>query len=947
MLVGRNRELEHIEELLTAVKAGRGAVAMVEGPAGIGKTALLEAAGSRATESRFLILRATGGRLEQDFPFGVVRQLFALVVGGGRVGEVLEDAASLAAGPLGLVDGSVAPAVGWGDPASAAMHGLYWLTVNLAERAPLLLVLDDAQWADAMSLRFALYLARRVPELSVLVLVAARRGDEHEEAGIIAQLALLSELVRLELAPLSESEVARLVEQRGLRGAEREFVMACHQASGGNPFLLGELVAALAGEGARGSAADAARVAGFAPQSIVRWMLARLRAHGEEVAQLAFAFAVLGAGATLLDAGTLAGLQPRVAALAADALIGANILTAERPYRFVHPVIEAGVYEALAPARRAYAHSRAARLLAEGGAPLPRVAAHLMVAEPARDSWALDVLRSAARAASASGAPGSAVSYLERALRESPPSALCAELLLELAEARLQAGLPGAVGCIREALDLYDDPRRRAEISLTLGRALFSQGEFPAAREAIRDGLVDLAAEDEDLLLEPWAWFVGNAGEWGLPEVAAARLRVLLDRRAPGQTRTERLLLAYLAYVSGTTGERSRAEVSGLIHRALADGALLEDSETDLAPFGAACETLLCVGEPQAAIEQLDIAIATSQRRGSSLAFGWFSSLRGMAHYMQGHLIDSLADLGAADGEYSDEFALWLPATRGYLALCLIERDDLAGAAAALALPGGEERWAAQPSFVSYLYALGRLNTAKGMRKDGLEIMLRCEQRVREMRAPNPAADLPWRAEAALLAAQLGEPERARELLEENVTRARAFGAPHALGVALRASGVIKAGNEGLRLLVEAVSVLDGSRVDLELGRTLTEPGAALRRAGRRRDAREPLRRGLDLADDCGSVALAARAREELIAAGARPRRARVRGMDALTASELRVARLAAGGMTNREIAQALFVTIRTVTTHLGHAYQKLDIGGREELSQALDIEASSPPLVS
>ena len=185
----------------------------------------------------------------------------------------------------------------------------------------------------------------------------------------------------------------------------------------------------------------------------------------------------------------------------------------------------------------------------------------------------------------------------------------------------------------------------------------------------------------------------------------------------------------------------------------------------------------------------------------------------------------------------------------------------------------------------------------------------------------------------------MGAEDRAEELVAEDVGLARAVGAPHALGIALRAAGLIAGGNRGLERLAEAATVLERSGVDLELARTLTDQGAALRRAGRRRDARAPLRRALDLAMRCGAIALARRAREELVAAGAKPRRERISGVAALTASELRVAQMAAQGLTNRQIAQALFITMRTVSAHLGHVYSKLDISDRAQLPAVLSVE--------
>jgi DNA-binding CsgD family transcriptional regulator len=219
----------------------------------------------------------------------------------------------------------------------------------------------------------------------------------------------------------------------------------------------------------------------------------------------------------------------------------------------------------------------------------------------------------------------------------------------------------------------------------------------------------------------------------------------------------------------------------------------------------------------------------------------------------------------------------------------------------ALALPGDEqERCRAQPSVASYLYALGRLRATRGQLREGLDTLLECGHAARAWNVPNPALNHSWQSEAALLAARLGERDHAAELTAKDCRLAQAFGAPHALGVALRAAALIEGGKRGLEQLTEAVAVLDGSGINLELARTLTEHGAALRRAG------------------------------------GRPRRERLAGAEALTASELRVAQLAAQGLTNRQIAQALFVSIKTVSTHLGHVYAKLDVTDRARLAAAL-----------
>ena len=199
----------------------------------------------------------------------------------------------------------------------------------------------------------------------------------------------------------------------------------------------------------------------------------------------------------------------------------------------------------------------------------------------------------------------------------------------------------------------------------------------------------------------------------------------------------------------------------------------------------------------------------------------------------------------------------------------------------------------------------------------------------------NPAV-APWRSSAALACAALGDRARAQLLVSEELAAAQSFGAPRAVGIALRTAGLVEQGPRSIDLLAEAVSALEHSSARLELARALVDYGAAHRRSGRRTEARDPLRRGLDLATRCGAPPLAQRAGGDLLAAGARPRRALVTGVDALTATERRVAMMAADGMTNRQIAEQMFISMKTVSIHLTHTYQKLGIATRSELACTL-----------
>lgn len=357
--------------------------------------------------------------------------------------------------------------------------------------------------------------------------------------------------------------------------------------------------------------------------------------------------------------------------------------------------------------------------------------------------------------------------------------------------------------------------------------------------------LADLPEGDDDLCLELRVLHI-TLGRDRAAARPRPRLSAVAEDDASGRTHSEPLLLIHLAYEAAATGARRSDVVARLAHRALADGTLLKQSARDTWPYSAACYALLYAGEADQWSAALGRAIELSQQQGSPVAFGHLSRVRGTVHYLRGDLLEAQADLESAIKTYTQAYEHGLPWTLVFLVLCLLERGDLAGADRMLALAGDEERWRAQPSFRAYLYALGRLRAAQGRRRDGFQALLDCGREALRMSFPNPAAS-PWRSDAALLAAHLGERDRADELVAEDLRLAGAFGAAHAIGAALRTTGLINGGDRGLDQLAESVAVLDGSDFNLELARSLCEQGAALRRSGRRRDALEPLRRGLTL----------------------------------------------------------------------------------------------------
>jgi DNA-binding CsgD family transcriptional regulator len=408
-----------------------------------------------------------------------------------------------------------------------------------------------------------------------------------------------------------------------------------------------------------------------------------------------------------------------------------------------------------------------------------------------------------------------------------------------------------------------------------------------------------------------------------------------MTRSNEGTTPGERVLLAHVAYERALRGDPA-AEVAEQARRALDGGALLAAETSDESAPHLAAMALAWARDLDAAAGAASAAIEDARSRGSVLAHATACRVRALTAFLRGRIGDALADAQAALDGLPGGGEPVLPRARALLARALIERGELADAREALVLPGGDEPWSGRVAFGAVLEARGWLALAEGEAEEALATFIECGRRQAAARAPNPAVRA-WRSGAALAASQLEDTERARSLASEEVELARAFGAPGPIAAARRCAGLVAGGEEGLSLLREAVETLQDSSEVLEEARALTDLGAALRRAGKRSEAQEILRRSLDLAHRCGAVAASERARSELTAAGARPRRAALTGFDALTASERRVAELAVEGLTNREIAQALFVTIKTVEWHLGNTYGKLGIGSRRELKMAAE----------
>jgi len=939
-LLERDAEVAAIGRLVGQARSGSGALLVVEGPAGCGKTRLLVEARSLAERSGMRVLWGRGGELERGFPFGVARQLFEPPLAAAAATErqrLLAGAAALAPPALGL------DAVRDGPPDSdglfQALHGLYWLTVNIADVAPLVIVVDDLHWTDALTLRWLGYLLQRIDGLPVLVATAVRSGEPDTEAQLMESITDHERAYTLRPAALTVDGVAALVTER-LGPGEPAFAEACHHATAGNPFMLGELLGALAVDGIVPDAAGAGRIDALGAATVARSIFLRLGRLARGADRLARAVAVLGLDAELRHAAALADLDERAAATAADALSAAAILASGRPLEFVHPVVRAAIYHELPQQARALAHRDAARLLASEGADAQRVAAHLRLCQPAGDPEAVVLLRLAARAALARGASTEAIADLRRALQEPPAAELRAELLLELGVAERHANDAAAVEHLELAVAASTDHRERCEALRELSMALLTLGRMGESVDAADRAVQALDGRDEDFAREIEADLIA-AGQMGmLAGYSVGDRLVRLDAAAVDpHTPGGRMLLAVLAFEAIRTA-RPAHEAAMLAERALDAGAGREPVSNSTPRF-LGLLALLYAERYEQVHERCEAELALVRERGSASGFATISLVLADLAYRRGRLRNAESHAQAVLGLEGIESPIYHGFALATLVGCMLERGAHDEAAATLTA-AGVDQLAPELLLHSLLLARGQLKVARGDTRAGLDDIVSCGRLLTAAGHQN-SASVPWRPAAALVHAALGARAESERLVDEELRHARAFGAPRLLGIALRVAGLLRGGQTGLALLEETVAVLAPSQAQLECARALTDFGAALRRTGRSVDARAPLREAIELAHACDATALTTRAREELVAAGARPRRVARSGIRSLTPSEHRVAQLARRGLRNPEIAQALFVTVKTVETHLGHVYAKLGINSREALPEELDAPLLPP----
>ncbi|MBF9069845.1 AAA family ATPase [Streptacidiphilus fuscans] len=937
-------------------RSGSGRLVLLRGATGTGRSALLEAVAADGTAQGMRVLRARCSTERSGTEYGALRHLL--------VGEQRADTT------LNPVNGT------------AVADQLWQLVRSAAAGMPLLLAIDDVHLADPASRRFLTEAARQLDTLPVLIVVTER--GQYDIAAPVPGLAhtLSPTLVRGHvLGPLSRAAAEAMVHGRLGGRATDAWVDGCLHASAGNPLLLRALLDDL-DVAFTTPPADRAIAAGLPQDSpdftqdspdfaqdwpafpqtcadlypgafaaAVTWWL---ESAGPETAAVARRLADVVGPATDAAAPQLplpegmsddvdlvagvTGTDPSRVAGWMTAMLRLGLLRETRGrVRFAHPLLRDAVLDGWQRADRQAAHRDAAAYRQRRGDPTEAVAAHLLRTHAVGAVWAVDVLRDAAATAARAGRTTDAVTLLRRALEEPVPRVRRAEVLTELASLELASLRGTGIPRLAEALRLREEPRERVQATVALGLAMARRGEAQAAVALLQD--LDAGGS-------------------------------LTDQ--PALARTVRLASALLS----DHDREVRREVYDELH---------ESADRDPALFGPAEQALLVRHETTAGLLSADEAMRRLRALlsadedpllmpyllGTAAAVAqWADALddadrlvrQGLSthrlpplHPMHQALLNTRWDVMAARGDHARllaEFERREGGTSGravrpgnllaHVVIALVETGRLDEAARLTAsvdvqishVP--DDTW----EFNRFLYARGVVRAASGEFQEAVDDFLECGRRQTSREVVSPVVT-PWRSAAAECLLALGSPQSALPLAEEEFRLASVWGTPRVLGRALRVLGAVSNGRRGLELTARAVETLRGGDADAELAAALIAQGRRLTAAGQRLQARALLREATAVAERLGSARLLDQAEQALRTGSPRLRVTHHSGVDALTESELRIARLAADGRTNAEISALLHLARRTVETHLTSTYRKLAIRGRNELPSALD---STPP---
>lgn len=951
-LLERRRELRALgaalAELRYAVdgvpRARSSGLLAFTGSAGLGKTALVNQARARAAAHGFTVFSGRGGEKDQQLAFHVVRQLVQPSLArmdSDKLRSALGSWYDIVSAALGLEAKGAARTP---DPL-CVREGLDWVMTRLVVRkAPVVLLLDDLHWADTESLGWLASFAPRAEDLPLLVVAAYRPDELPPEGEAFRTLASRHGKRPFALDRLSADSVTQIIRNELGKDAEDRFCKECWEVTGGSPFEAVELAIRLGDHQLKGTERDLPAMREFAATVKGPGLYERLQRLDTKTVRFAQTAAVLGSPFAPQLAASIAVLGEEDAAEATANLRAARILAdgqgPKGELEFVHPLIATSIYRHIRSGFRVLLHNLAAESLRTAR---PTAAARHLLEVPCEGKpEAVECLREAARESLRAGATDTARRLLTRALREPPLPEDRAAILHELACCTFLIEPTTTVRHLREALAEPDiDPDLHASIVYTLTQALahtdqLAEAATVAAEEARKaaDPRVKLRMQADHFV-----WSMVRTDEADSP--ARSRTLTRLAGQLPGRSLEERCIMGLRAWDSMKRGEPRETSLT-YAEKALDGGMSWTDDNRGFEVPVSVALVFMYGDQPRRAEELFNKGIAecvSKGWRGSHLALG--QTLAGYIRYRRGCLAEAedLVREGLRIAEKVDGAvpAQWFAV--GVLIQTLLARGRITEARQL----ADEFAYAAvTPNAVIYpdprtVYA--ELLLAEGRQADAIALLTAVGAWLDKRAWRNPAW-CSWQLDLASALAPTA-PDEAIRHAQEAVRRARDFGAASVIGQSLHTLAEVTGGPAALDLYDQAVDHLERSPAAYELARALVGHGAALSRNGRLQKAADRLYQGLEGAVHCGAEALAARAREELSAAGMRPLPLRYAQTDMLTAQERKAAEMTAQGHPASVVAKQLRITEQGVRQQMSSVYRKL---GTDAAGLVAALEACPSP---
>lgn len=920
-LVGRAPEMESLGRLLDRARAGRGSVALIEGEPGIGKTRLLGEMLAEAGALGFVVLQGAAEEMEQDLPFGPIAEALSLRL---DAGDPRRSAIARLMRPNGDAEARE------GGPVSRyqVLEAVVDLVEDLSATGPIALGLDDVHWADASTLLVVRHLARRLGSLPVVILMTSRPVPRTGELAGILEALRRAGLEEVDLGPLSGDEVAELAGHLA-SGSPDPDVVAQLAGTAGNPLLVTELVSAIR-EAGRGSDERLEGRGVGVPTTFADAVLRRLRFLSSDAFHVLRHASVLGSVFSVADLALVLG-RPATDLVAPldEARIARLLVAADDRLRFRHDLVREAVYTDLPESVRKELHAHAARVLGAAGRSALQVAAHVTRSASPGDDDAVRWLHSAAKEC-LELAPTVAADLLQRA-REIAGAQAEPDLLTDLLTAEVWSGRLAEAESLGRQLLIANGPRAlKDQIRLSLARALMFQGR---AGEGLT--ILEPALDDADTGGVPAPLIaIGTILRVMVGDVEGARALgvegVRVAERA-GDVGDEALNLVYLAMAERAAGDLPRAvdlasravetvqrarsatpqqvNVHNLAGMILVDVDRMEEAHAVLQAgrrlaedhgfvWGQAhchvllAEWLLHAGEWDDAIAEAETTLDLCEAFGTWHAFGMAKSIQALVAQRRNDLRDAEDHLATADARLAtaptQHRRPWIPWVTG---LVLEAKGDRHGALRSLV-----EAWTG------------------------------CEGVIADAATFGP--------DLVRLAIDLGERRLATEVTAMLEAGAKTAAVPRIDGTALQCRGAL---DDRIDALEAGVSATRASARPYDLARASEAAAALLGRSGTTEGAIAHLRESVEIFEGLGATRDTARAEASLRALGAPRGRRTLRGRpkmgwESLTPTEGLVVQLVAEGLRNRDVANRLFMSRRTVETHLTHIFGKLGISSRTEL---------------